>query len=76
NPEVVILGGALEEILATAGSVVRAQFETTGLPALIGQVRLVGPALGSDSTLLGASELAFDALLSDPLLELSRRTAS
>jgi predicted NBD/HSP70 family sugar kinase len=76
NPEVVILGGALEEILAAAGSVVQAQFETTGLSALIGQVRLVGPALGSDSTLLGASELAFDALLSDPLLELSRRTAS
>jgi predicted NBD/HSP70 family sugar kinase len=76
NPEVVIMGGALEAVLVAAGDTVRAEFESTGLAALVQQVRLVEPRLGADSTLLGAAELAFDPLLSDPLLELSRRTAS
>jgi predicted NBD/HSP70 family sugar kinase len=76
NPEVVIMGGALEAVLVAAGDTVRAEFEGTGLAALVQQVRLVVPRLGADSTLLGAAELAFDPLLSDPLLELSRRTAS
>jgi predicted NBD/HSP70 family sugar kinase len=76
NPEVVILGGALEEMLAASGDTVRAAFATAALAAPLEQVRIVTPALGPDSTLVGAAELAFDALLSDPLLELSRRTAS
>ncbi len=76
NPEVVIMGGALEAVLMAAGDTVRAEFQASGLAALVHQVRLVAPGLGADSTLLGAAELAFDPLLSDPLLELSRRTAS
>jgi predicted NBD/HSP70 family sugar kinase len=76
NPEVVILGGALEEVLSAAGDCVRAAFATAALAAPLEQVRIVTPHLGPDSTLVGAAELAFDALLSDPLLELSRRTAS
>jgi predicted NBD/HSP70 family sugar kinase len=76
NPEVVILGGALEEILAATGDTVRAAFATAALAAPLEQVRIVTPDLGPDSTLVGAAELAFDALLSDPLLEISRRTAS
>lgn len=76
NPEVVILGGALEEILAATGETVRAAFATAALAAPLEQVRIMTPDLGPDSTLVGAAELAFDALLSDPLLELSRRTAS
>jgi len=76
NPEVVIMGGALEAVLVAAGDTVRVEFESAGLAALVQQVRLVSPHLGADSTLLGAAELAFDPLLSDPLLELSRRSAS
>jgi predicted NBD/HSP70 family sugar kinase len=76
NPEVVILGGALEEVFMAAGDTVRAEFELSALAAPLDQVCIVTPHLGRDSTLVGASELAFDALLSDPLLELSRRTAS
>ena len=67
NPEVVILGGALEEVFAAAADTVRAEFEIAALDAPLEQVRIVTPALGPDSTLLGAAELAFDALLSDPL---------
>jgi predicted NBD/HSP70 family sugar kinase len=76
NPEVVILGGALEEIVKAAGDAVRLEVERTGLAALVQQLRLVGPGLGADSTLIGAAELALEPLLSDPLLELSRRSAS
>lgn len=76
NPEVVILGGSLEAVLDAVGATVRAAFESAALAAPLEQVRLVTPCLGPDSTLVGAAELAFDALLSDPLLELSRRTAS
>ena len=76
NPEVVILGGALKEILDATGDTVRAAFATAALAAPLEQVRIVTPHLGPDSTLVGAAELAFDPLLSDPLLELSRRTAS
>ena len=37
-----------------------------------GQVRIVPPVLGPDSSLIGAAELAFEALLSEPLLTLPR----
>lgn len=76
NPEVVIMGGALEEVLVAAGDTVRAEFTATGLAALVAQARLVRPCLGADSTLVGAAELAFDPLLSDPLLARCARPAS
>ncbi len=76
NPEVVILGGALAEILSAAGDTVRSEMQAAALAAPFEAVRLVVPALGPDSTLLGAAELAFESLLDDPLLQLPRRTAS
>jgi predicted NBD/HSP70 family sugar kinase len=76
NPEVVILGGALAEVLLAAPDTVRSAFVHTGLAALVGGTQLVVPALGSDSTLVGAAELAFEPLLSDPLQARARRTAS
>jgi predicted NBD/HSP70 family sugar kinase len=75
NPEVVILGGALEEVFGVAGATVLAEFEVAALAAPQEQVRIVTPHLGSDSTLVGAAELAFEALLTEPL-ELGRRTPS
>ena len=76
NPEIVIMGGALEELLGAAGSIVRAELELAALAAPFEQTRIVNPHFGPDSTLVGAGELAFDSLLAEPLLELSRRTAS
>ena len=72
----VILGGALEEVLRAAGPTVRSAFDSAALDAPGEQVRIVAPHLGSDSTLVGAAELAFDALLTDPLLGLPRSHAS
>ncbi len=72
NPEVVIMGGALEEVHRVAGPTVQAAFEAATLAALLEQVRIVPPVLGPDSSLIGAAELAFEALLSEPLLALPR----
>ena len=67
NPEVVILGGVLRQLLPLVREeVVRALWD--GGPAAPREgLRLLPPALGADSALLGAAELAFAPLLADPL---------
>jgi predicted NBD/HSP70 family sugar kinase len=71
NPEAIVLGGHLGELLPylpNDGSSVVAT-----LPASTRRERLHLPALGGDSTLLGAAETAFESLLDDPLEVLTRR---
>jgi predicted NBD/HSP70 family sugar kinase len=66
NPDVVVFGGTLREILP----VVRGSVEEALSSALMApgeHVVLALPALGDDSTLLGAAETAFAPLLEDPL---------
>jgi predicted NBD/HSP70 family sugar kinase len=66
NPDVVVFGGTLREILP----VVREAVESAVSGALTApgeHVVLALPALGDDSTLLGAAETAFAPLLEDPL---------
>jgi predicted NBD/HSP70 family sugar kinase len=66
SPEVVVFGGALRDVLpAATGPISRA---VAG--CLVGRhqpVRLAAPQLGGDSTLIGASEMAFEPLLADPI---------
>ena len=71
NPEVVVLGGHLNHLI---GNVPGMTFDQVGssLRAPSEQVRVVAPELHGDSTLIGAGELAFSALLSDPLGVLER----
>lgn len=76
NPETVIMGGALGEIYAAAGPTVRDAVDAAALAPPRGALRLVQPAFGMDSALIGAAELAFSPLLADPLLEMSRLSAS
>lgn len=76
NPEVVILGGALAEVFSAAETTVRSAVAASVLPAPGEHVQLLLPAFGLDSSLVGASELAFAPLLADPLLEMSRLHAS
>ena len=66
NPDVIVFGGSLREIFPATRESVEA--------ALSGALRVPGehvilalPALGDDSTLLGAAETAFAPLLDDPL---------
>lgn len=66
SPEVVIFGGALRAVLPTAGNTI----SRAVAGSLVGRhqpVRLAAPDLGGDSSLIGASEMAFEPLLSDPL---------
>lgn len=68
NPEMVVLGGLLADLLELAGAEMRTQMRS-GLvtPAHLG-VQLVAPKLGAESVLLGAAEVALEPILSDPTL--------
>jgi predicted NBD/HSP70 family sugar kinase len=67
NPETVIFGGTLREVYLASAAQVRSRLNRNGLPACREHVRLRTPELGDDSALIGAGELAFQALLADPL---------
>jgi predicted NBD/HSP70 family sugar kinase len=67
NPELVIFGGTLRDVYLAAAAQVRSKINSIGLPATREHVRLRTPALGQEAALLGAAELAFQQLLSDPL---------
>ena len=66
NPEVVVFGGLTGDIFPVVEPVVRAALDEA-LVAPRADVRLELPALGADSNLCGAGELAFAPLLEDPL---------
>jgi predicted NBD/HSP70 family sugar kinase len=66
NPEVIVFGGLTRATFPVLERYVRAEL-AGALTAPRGQVRLALPALGPDSSLVGAAELAFAPLLSDPL---------
>jgi predicted NBD/HSP70 family sugar kinase len=68
NPERVILGGSFAEVFDIAGDDVRAALAESVLDAPGETVELTKPELGEDSALIGAAEVAFAALLRDPLL--------
>jgi predicted NBD/HSP70 family sugar kinase len=71
NPDVVVFGGSLREILPVTRDRVEAAL-AFALTAPGEHVHLVLPALGDDSTLLGAAESAFAPLLDDPVGVLGR----
>ncbi|GAA0574119.1 ROK family transcriptional regulator [Actinomadura livida] len=72
NPGVVIFGGMLSEIYRGAAAQVDTRVQNSVLPVSRERVALRTAALGYDSTLAGAAELGFAALLADPLGALSR----
>jgi predicted NBD/HSP70 family sugar kinase len=67
NPERVLLGGSFAEVLDVAGDDVQAALDNYVLDAPGETVLLSPPGLGRDSALIGAAEVAFAQLLSDPL---------
>ena len=67
NPQRVVLGGYLSELLDIARPEIELALKEYALEAPGRHVELVHPSFGADSALLGAAELAFAALLRDPL---------
>lgn len=66
NPERVLLGGSIGEVLEIARAEVEASVHKYSFGIASPNVSLVAPALGLDSSLLGAAEVAFTGLLADP----------
>lgn len=71
NPRVVVLGGYLRALLPLVDGDVEAGLATHALAAPRELVRVSLPGLGGDSVLHGAAELAFAALLRDPVAALA-----
>ncbi|MEJ7633503.1 ROK family transcriptional regulator [Aeromicrobium sp.] len=67
NPRVVVLGGYLRSLFPLVQKEVEAELAIHALIATREQVLVTLPGLGGDSVLHGAAELAFEALLADPV---------
>ena len=70
NPQTVILGGYLRSLYVLVGAEVDAGLADRALPAPLESVTLALPGLGSDSSLLGAAEIALEPLFVDPVAAL------
>ncbi len=66
NPQLVVTGGLLRDVLLLARPEVEAALERHALASARDMVELRPSGLGPDSSLLGAAELAFGPLLADP----------
>jgi predicted NBD/HSP70 family sugar kinase len=66
NPQVVVLGGLFARIYEFVEERLGAELARLALPMSRDVVRVVPAALGVDASLIGAAELAFEPLLSDP----------
>jgi predicted NBD/HSP70 family sugar kinase len=67
NPEVVIIGGSLGDVFTLARDVVDGAVTRHSMDSALRMSVLRTPQLGGDSSVLGAAELAFGPMLSDPL---------
>lgn len=68
NPERVLLGGSFAQVLDLASEEMARAVGRYTMGSPRNAVQLCAPALGEDSSLLGAAELAFSPLLADPSL--------
>lgn len=66
NPQVIVLGGYLSQLMPLYGARVQAVFARVAMPAIGHGVEVRAATLGADSALVGAGELAFERFLIDP----------
>jgi predicted NBD/HSP70 family sugar kinase len=66
NPRLVVLGGFLATIYQADGAVLDRAVARATLPETLEGVQITRTRLGSDILLIGAAELAFEPLLTDP----------
>jgi predicted NBD/HSP70 family sugar kinase len=75
NPRLVLLGGRFGRIHPFVATTLEGELDRRVLPAPRRLVSVVPTALGVDAPLLGAAELAFEPLLTDPATWLPPRDA-
>ncbi len=73
NPRLVVLGGLFGRIHPLVGEIIEAELDRRALPAPRRLVLVVPATLGVDAPLLGAAELAFEPLLTDPAAWIAAR---
>jgi predicted NBD/HSP70 family sugar kinase len=66
NPEVIVLGGSLAQLWEAAASRIDAGWRSSTLLSPPEDVVVCAAALGADSPLIGAAELAFEPILANP----------
>jgi predicted NBD/HSP70 family sugar kinase len=74
NPRLVVMGGLFGRIHPYVADSLQRELDRRALPASRMLVRIVPAMLGVDAPLLGAAELAFEPLLSDPAAWLRPRS--
>jgi len=72
NPQVIVLGGYFASLFPLIEDEAMAALRARALQAPSETVRICLPGLGRDSVLLGAAEIAFDALFTDPVASLAQ----
>ncbi len=70
NPQVVVMGGYFDSMYTLVRAEIDEGLASRALPAALESVSLTVPALGRDSVLLGAAEMAFEPLFVDPVTAL------
>jgi predicted NBD/HSP70 family sugar kinase len=70
NPQVVVMGGYFDAMYTLVRAEIDQGLADRALPAAFESVSLTVPALGRDSVLLGAAEMAFEPLFVDPVTAL------
>jgi predicted NBD/HSP70 family sugar kinase len=76
NPEVIVLGRLFGRLHPFTAASMEAELDRRALRASRERVRVVPAALGAEGALIGAAELAFEPLLSDPIQWAPPRVAS
>ena len=67
NPSMVVLGGLLGRVFPYVREQLEREIHQRALASACHHLQLVPSALGSDAPLMGAAELAFEAVLADPM---------
>lgn len=66
NPQAIVVGGSLAEVVRLERLTVETELDQRAMAAARTGVKLLLPGLDQDSALIGAAELAFQALLAAP----------
>lgn len=73
DPGLIVLGAVFGRIHPFVARTLEAELDRLALPASRALVQIVPATLGIDAPLLGAAELAFEALLADPAIRVGPR---